>query len=502
MKRRFSGILSACLFLFTACGQTEYEPVSAADPASSVSTPSASAEQSSVSAREAFGQVTCISEEWQPGQYLINGLDQTGTPICGILDSTGYVHILEDYASVYALADGKMIASDFAVNTRVDAENEVRPIQGNIVDTSGNILYKSDDSQRLYILDPETVFVVRAATGFEGDVVEYGVLNQNGEWRHEWTQTDVIPVEIEDGQISFEAVVVHIMRGKAPESPALFAIGGEYLQYYDKSLYYWTQTQNALWTDISQVLPQGLQNWQYAMQPRPYGDALLLEHNVVYQSDGTCYPIYNELVIGDSSLEITPEIQSAIDENRYGSLLQIDYLGNIQQNGTETPVFQANHVFCAGSGLTDISTRTMYLLGEDDGEILFGAEYASTIEELWANGENLVATLKNTEGDLYAASFAADGTTLAEPYPLNAMQVDGVDGNRLLLHDDSYDVAIRDAISGEELFHVLLDEAGGVCTGVSLLSNEWILIRTKGYDEEDQSTYTYALYQMDGTRIA
>lgn len=505
MKRKYFGISLAGLLLLSACGQAA--PVPSSSPEAAVSVPSnaaavatatpAPAASSLPLAAEVFDWVTWV-EEWQPGQYLVSGFDIENTPVCGIVDNAGRVQLLEGYASAYALADGNMIASKQVVNTRIDATDEVRPILGDIVDTEGNILYETDDAQRLYILTPETVFAVRASTNFEGDVVEYGVLNQNGEWIHEWTQTDVIPVKIEEEQISFDEVHAHFVRGITREDPVLFIIGN--------TLYYWTEVQDIPWKDIDDVIPQELQNWQYYMQPRIYDHALLLEHNVVYQSDGSYHPIYEELLIGDpNTLTITPEMQAAIDENRYGSALQINYLGTVLHEGQQTPVFRADNVFYdrpLGPGMnTVLDAKTMYLLGEDGGEIPFSEEYASALRNLWVSRDQLVALLENSEGDSYVAVFAPDGTVLTEPYPLGAMRIVGVESGRLLLISDTYEAAVWDAATGAELFHATADGRNLEYNDLTLLSDDMVLARFHGYDEEDMTEYTYALYTMSGSRI-
>lgn len=178
MKRKKLCISLTGLVLLTACGQVA--PASSSTDAASIASSSTAIASptpdsaTSPQASDVFDQVTWV-EEWQPGQYLISGLDETNASICGILDDMGQVQLFEGYAAVYPLADGRMIASQQPVDTHtaeMGINVEVQALQGNIVDADGNILYEADDTQWLYILNPETIFVVRASTGFEGDVIE------------------------------------------------------------------------------------------------------------------------------------------------------------------------------------------------------------------------------------------------------------------------------------------------------------------------------------------
>lgn len=514
MKHKYLGISLASFVLLTACGQ--------AAPASSSpdvlgKAPSGTASAAPIpdavtlpQASDVFDQVTWV-EEWQPGQYLINGLDETNASICGILDDMGQVQLFEGYASVYPLADGKMVASQQPVDTHtaeMGINVEVQALQGNIVDTDGNILYEADDTQWLYVLNPETIFVVRASTGFEGDVIEFGVLNQNGEFIQEWRETDVIPIGIEEGQALFDSVRTELVRNVIPNGPVLFSIGVQYGADYNNTLYYWSKTQDILgWQDISEILPKELQSQPpFRKSPRLYGDKLILEDSVVYNSDGSYYPLYEELTIGDpESVTMTPEIQQLLDEGRYPSMYQLHYLGSVLQEEEETAVFAASGVFYFSTEDTDdlrkLDTKTMYLLGEDGGEIPFDEEYADAITSVEVGENKLIATLKNSEGDFYVASFSADGTILEGPYPLEGMSLCGVDGDRLLLSDYQRTVAVWDANTGKEYIRFSWEDQDGEFWGAYWLSDEWVLVCLYNYDETNTGGCTYAIYDMDGNRV-
>lgn len=106
-----------------------------------------------------------------------------------------------------------------------------------------------------------------------------------------------------------------------------------------------------------------------------------------------------------------------------------------------------------------------------------------------------------SHGPAYVAVFAPDGTVLTEPYPLGAMRIVGVESGRLLLISDTYEAAVWDAATGEELFHATADGRNLEYNDLTLLSDDMVLARFHGYDEEDMTEYTYALYTMSGSRI-
>lgn len=135
--------------------------------------------------------VKYVSDEWTDGTYLVYGEDKSGSPCYGILDQNGGFEILSGYKAFLPLADGNLFVTnddafvkDFR-STSQDSNRSSLCASGKIIDRDGDTLYEPGTGspyQKMYIIDPETILVIAASSGFDGVEVFWGVLDHTGQW--------------------------------------------------------------------------------------------------------------------------------------------------------------------------------------------------------------------------------------------------------------------------------------------------------------------------------
>lgn len=210
MKKATAILLSSVIFasLLCSCGKSaDSSAVSSAVSTKTTSptaapteapTPEPTQQPAGQPASQLFSKVTGFSREWQDGKHVINGLDTSGNKICGIIDGGGNTVLMDGYTALYPLADGHLIAatdenvSGECVYTGRTMELSTAGFAGVILDENGNVIYQPDESlgyERLYPINPHLILSIRAKTGFDGKSASMCVLDQDGQFLYDCTDS-------------------------------------------------------------------------------------------------------------------------------------------------------------------------------------------------------------------------------------------------------------------------------------------------------------------------
>lgn len=210
MKKATAILLSSVIFASLLCSCGKAADSSAVSSAVSTKTTSPTAAPTEVPtpeptqqpagqpASQLFSKVTGFSREWQDGKHVINGLDTSGNKICGIIDGGGNTVLMDGYTALYPLADGHLIAatdenvSGECVYTGRTMELSTAGFAGVILDENGNVIYQPDESlgyERLYPINSHLILSIRAKTGFDGKSASMCVLDQDGQFLYDCTDS-------------------------------------------------------------------------------------------------------------------------------------------------------------------------------------------------------------------------------------------------------------------------------------------------------------------------
>ena len=122
MKKATAILLSSVIFasLLCSCGKAADSSAVSSAVSTKTSSPTAAPTEAPTPepiqpagqpASQLFSKVTGFSREWQDGKHVINGLDASGSKICGIIDGNGNTVLMDGYTALYPLADGHLIAA-------------------------------------------------------------------------------------------------------------------------------------------------------------------------------------------------------------------------------------------------------------------------------------------------------------------------------------------------------------------------------------------------------
>lgn len=210
MKKATAILLSSVIFVSLLCSCGKAADSSAASsavstkttsptaPPTEASTPEPTQQPAGQPASQLFSKVTGFSREWQDGKHVINGLDTSGNKICGIIDGGGNTVLMDGYTALYPLADGHLIAatdenaSGECVYTGRTMELSTAGFAGVILDENGNVIYQPDESlgyERLYPINSHLILSIRAKTGFDGKSASMCVLDQDGQFLYDCTDS-------------------------------------------------------------------------------------------------------------------------------------------------------------------------------------------------------------------------------------------------------------------------------------------------------------------------
>ncbi len=210
MKKATAILLSSVIFasLLCSCGKAadssaassavSTKTTSPTAPPTEASTPEPTQQPAGQPASQLFSKVTGFSREWQDGKHVINGLDTSGNKICGIIDGGGNTVLMDGYTALYPLADGHLIAatdenvSGECVYTGRTMELSTAGFAGVILDENGNVIYQPDESlgyERLYPINSHLILSIRAKTGFDGKSASMCVLDQDGQFLYDCTDS-------------------------------------------------------------------------------------------------------------------------------------------------------------------------------------------------------------------------------------------------------------------------------------------------------------------------
>lgn len=210
MKKATAILLSSVIFasLLCSCGKAadssaassavSTKTTSPTVPPTEASTPEPTQQPAGQPASQLFSKVTGFSREWQDGKHVINGLDTSGNKICGIIDGGGNTVLMDGYTALYPLADGHLIAatdenvSGECVYTGRTMELSTAGFAGVILDENGNVIYQPDESlgyERLYPINSHLILSIRAKTGFDGKSASMCVLDQDGQFLYDCTDS-------------------------------------------------------------------------------------------------------------------------------------------------------------------------------------------------------------------------------------------------------------------------------------------------------------------------
>lgn len=210
MKKATAILLSSVIFasLLCSCGKAaDSAAVSSAVSTKTTSptaapteapTPEPTQQPAGQPASQLFSKVTGFSREWQDGKHVINGLDASGSKICGIIDGNGNTVLMDGYTALYPLADGHLIAatdenvSGECAYTGRSMDLSTAGFAGVILDENGNVIYQPDESlgyERLYPINSHLILSIRAKTGFDGKSASMCVLDQDGQFLYDCTDS-------------------------------------------------------------------------------------------------------------------------------------------------------------------------------------------------------------------------------------------------------------------------------------------------------------------------
>lgn len=209
MKKATAILLSSVIFasLLCSCGKAADSSAVSSAVSTKTSSPTAAPTEAPTPepiqpagqpASQLFSKVTGFSREWQDGKYVINGLDASGSKICGIIDGNGNTVLMDGYTALYPLADGHLIAatdenvSGECVYTGRTMELSTAGFAGVILDENGNVIYQPDESlgyERLYPINSHLILSIRAKTGFDGKSASMCVLDQDGQFLYGCTDS-------------------------------------------------------------------------------------------------------------------------------------------------------------------------------------------------------------------------------------------------------------------------------------------------------------------------
>lgn len=210
MKKATAILLSSVIFasLLCSCGKAADSSATSSAVSTKTTSPTAAPTEAPTPeptqqpagqpASQLFSKVTGFSREWQDGKHVINGLDTSGNKICGIIDGGGNTVLMDGYTALYPLADGHLIAatdenvSGECVYTRRTMDLSTAGFAGVILDENGNVIYQPDESlgyERLYPINSHLILSIRAKTGFDGKSASMCVLDQDGQFLYDCTDS-------------------------------------------------------------------------------------------------------------------------------------------------------------------------------------------------------------------------------------------------------------------------------------------------------------------------
>ncbi len=209
MIRKMTHILSCSLIflsvlcLLTSCGQKDLSEPATESTITEISEPHSSDDDTNVSeieessafllATDYLLSIYDISDQWFQDAYLVYGMDVSGQECYGIWYTSGefeQLNCLDDYRACYPMGDGNLlVTNDVNDEGFISSSANDEGFGGRIIDQNGTILFETETSQRMHLINSSAVMVIDATSGFEGVSVQWGIVDNHGEWVHELDDT-------------------------------------------------------------------------------------------------------------------------------------------------------------------------------------------------------------------------------------------------------------------------------------------------------------------------
>lgn len=443
-----------------------------------------------------------VSNEWTDGTYLVYGLDRSGSPCYGILDKNGGFVKLSGYEAFVPLAEGNMfVTNDDAFvkdphSQMHDSNRSSLCASGKIIDQDGNILYEpaaGSPYQKMYIIDPETILVIAASSGFDGIEVYWGVLDHTGRWIQELDNTGILAEKLKkyklievnsDGSWSY-----------ANTKKKLVSVAPDGSWIYDHRVLYTSKGGTFDDTENASVI-------------------FYMETSYNYEKDTKsvevlAYHAESESVI---QLDVKPEMKEA---SSIGSVKQvtndqwIQFWSSYQTSTARSETFSLYDKNGSGGKIDNyFSTRDgVKYWYEKDNNTLYsdahpgGITYPNTVADkvtkyITIFDTNAVMLIEGSDGLLYLAIGDMEGDLIREPFRPTAFCYPGdIDGQYIAYHNDEQGTVYIYDMSSESTESLAVVDINEKPDGLTLLGNDLIAVEIK----EDEQTQ---IYTFDGKQIA
>lgn len=521
MKKATAILLSSVIFasLLCSCGKAadssaassavSTKTTSPTAPPTEASTPEPTQQPAGQPASQLFSKVTGFSREWQDGKHVINGLDTSGNKICGIIDGGGNTVLMDGYTALYPLADGHLIAatdenaSGECVYTGRTMELSTAGFAGVILDENGNVIYQPDESlgyERLYPINSHLILSIRAKTGFDGKSASLCVLDQDGQFLYDCTDSSHNLADFMD--FDDDGIVWTFSNG--PSSLRKISFGSDddlgenhilKIDFYDSNSY------------INYNL---FEHDTFTSNYMPYSDLPYLVHNY---DTFSCLDLYNSSCFILGGKYIT---SNATCVHLPWSVFPSDALDctaiNTWQDTLANEISYSDISFLGSdsSGLgyfcrtiyPDMmlrdSTKTYFTAAGD--EIDIPQNYMDALESVNLLDNKFLLTLKGADGKTYFTLLdLADGSTFAPVLIPDSPQVVAQNGSVLAICSPGKSFRIYSVENGTELDTFDISESDGYRVDDIFFSGNYLIICC--YDDSNED-FLYHVYSLnDGALI-
>lgn len=516
MKKATAILLSSVIFasLLCSCGKAadssaassavSTKTTSPTAPPTEASTPEPTQQPAGQPASQLFSKVTGFSREWQDGKHVINGLDTSGNKICGIIDGGGNTVLMDGYTALYPLADGHLIAatdenaSGECVYTGRTMELSTAGFAGVILDENGNVIYQPDESlgyERLYPINSHLILSIRAKTGFDGKSASMCVLDQDGQFLYDCTDSSHNLADF----IDFDDDGIVWTFSSGPSSLRKISFGpdddlGENhilkIDFYDSNSY------------INYNL---FEHDTFTSNYMPYSDLPYLVHNYTTFS---CLDLYNSscFILGGKYI-----LSNATCVRLPWSVFPSDALDctaiNTWQDTLANEISDSDISFLGSdsSGLgyfcrtiySDLmlrdSTKTFFTA--DGNEINIPENYLDALNSLIPLDNKLLLTLNGADGNTYCTLLnPADGSAL-DPFFVPDSPYGNSQNDSILALGFCDSVGIYNIDTGEKQNEISIPDFS---VRTTFFSDNYLII--SGQDDDD-STYYHAYSLSNGALI-
>ncbi len=153
-----------------------------------------------VDAKE-YVQSLNVVEEYADGKYVVCGTNLENKDFCGVLYENGMLKVYEGYTRIYPLQEGRLLAATEEKPrdmSYVRSSIQHATVSGVIIDEEGNPIFSEEGSFRFVPIAKDRLLTFKAASGFDGVVFEFGVLDSDGNWVTELSSDNEVALLLKD----------------------------------------------------------------------------------------------------------------------------------------------------------------------------------------------------------------------------------------------------------------------------------------------------------------